>query len=92
MQREEENYGYQLIFFNFMISLLKDYPKFLSKDYGVTKDISMSIKDMIDLNSYTNSYNVNEREFYNKIFTTQMFIEFIYKRMMPKNFYEKEKK
>jgi len=89
MQREEENYGYQLIFFNFMISLLKDYPKFLSKDYGVTQDISMSIKDMIDLNSYTNSYGVNEREFYNKIFTTQMFIEFIYKRMMPKNFYEK---
>ena len=88
-QREEENYGYQLIFFNFMISLLKDYPKFLSKDYGVTKDISMSIKDMIDLTSYTNSYNVNERDFYSKIFTTQMFIEFIYKRMMPKNFYEK---
>ena len=56
-----------------MISLLKDYPKFLSKDYGVTKDISMSIKDMIDLTSYTNSYNVNERDFYSKIFTTQMF-------------------
>ena len=80
---EEENSQYQLIFFNFMASLLKDYPKFLSKDYGVTKDISMSIKDMIDLTGYANLYNATEREFYNRIFTTQMFIEFIYKRMMP---------
>ena len=72
-----------------MIALLKDYPKFLSKDYGVTKDISMSIKDMIDLTSYANSYGTNEKEFYNRIFSTQMFIEFIYKRMMPKNYNEK---
>ena len=86
---EEENSQYQLIFFNFMASLLKDYPKFLSKDYGVTKDISMSIKDMIDLTGYANLYNATEREFYNRIFTTQMFIEFIYKRMMPKNYNEK---
>ena len=31
----------------------------------------------------------NEKEFYNRIFSTQMFIEFIYKRMMPKNYNEK---
>ena len=86
---DEENSAYQKIFFNFMIALLKDYPKFLSKDYGVTKDISMSIKDMIDLTSYANSYGTNEKEFYNRIFSTQMFIEFIYKRMMPKNYNEK---
>ena len=86
---EEENNDYQLIFYNFMISLLKDYPRFIIKDYGVTKDISMSIKDMIDLTAYANSFNVNERDFYNKIFSTQMFIEFIYKRMMPKNYNEK---
>ena len=89
IKMDEENYEYQLIFFNFMISLLKDYPKFLSKDYGVSKDISMSIKDMIDINAYTNSYSVNERDFYNRILSTQMFIEFIYKRMMPKNYNEK---
>ena len=88
-KREEENSAYQLIFYNFMISLLKDYPKFLSKDYGVTKDISMSIKDMIDLPAYANSYGANEKEFYNRIFSTQMFIEFIYKRMMPKDYNEK---
>ena len=89
IKKEEENAAYQLMFYNFMISLLKDYPKFLSKDYGVTKDISMSIKDMIDLTSYANLYNGSEKDFYNRIFSTQMFIEFIYKRMMPKNYNER---
>ena len=88
-KRDEENLKLRQIFFNFMISLLKDYPKFLTKDYGVTKDISMSIKEIVDLNSYVNLYNANDREFYNRLFSTQMFIEFIYKRMMPKNYYEK---
>ena len=72
-----------------MINILKDYPKFLSKDYSVNKDISMSIKDMIDLKSYLSIYNSNEKNFYNRIFNTQMFMEFIYKRMMPKNCNEK---
>ena len=86
---KEDNQIYQRIFFNFMIFLLKDYPKFLSKDYGVAKDISMSVKDMIDTNAYLNSINSNERDFYKRIFNTQMFIEFIFKRMMPKDSTEK---
>ena len=72
-----------------MIFLLKDYPKFLSKDYGVSRDISMSVKDMIDIPAYLNSFNPNERDFYRRIFNTQMFIEFIFKRMMPKDCNEK---
>ncbi len=86
---KEDNQMYQQIFFNFMIFLLKDYPKFLSKDYGVTKDISMSVKDMIDTDAYINSLNNNEKDFYKRIFNTQMFIEFIFKRMMPKDCNEK---
>ena len=86
---EEKNKQYQLIFYDFMIELLKDYPQFLSKDYSVTKDISMSTKDMIDLKSYLNLYNNADKDFYSKIFNTQMFIEFIYKRMMPKDCNEK---
>ena len=86
---EEKNKQYQLIFYDFMIDLLKDYPQFLSKDYSVNKDISMSTKDMIDLKSYLNLYNNTEKDFYARIFNTQMFIEFIYKRMMPKDCNEK---
>ena len=83
------NERYQAIFFKIMIHILKDYPKFLSKDYSVNRDISMSIKDMIDLKSYLNMFNNSEKYFYSKIFSTQMFMEFIYKRMMPKNCNEK---
>ena len=84
-----ENKEIQKIFSKFMIYLLKDYPKFLTKDYSVNKDISQSIKDMIDLKSYLNLYSNGERLFYQKIFQTQMFMEFIYKRMMPKDCNEK---
>ena len=84
-----DNKEIQRIFSRFMINLLKDYPKFLSKDYSVNKDISQSIKDMIDLKSYINLYSNGERCFYSKLFSTQMFMEFIYKRMMPKDCNEK---
>ena len=83
------NERYQAIFFKIMIQILKDYPKYLSKDYSVNRDISMSIKDMIDLKSYLNSFSGSDKNFYNRIFSTQMFMEFIYKRMMPKNCNEK---
>ena len=84
-----DNKEIQKIFSKFMINLLKDYPKFLTKDYSVNKDISQSVKDMIDLKSYLSLYSNGERLFYAKIFQTQMFMEFIYKRMMPKDCNEK---
>ena len=61
------NEKYQLSFYKFMISLFIDYPKFLTKDYSVNRDISMSIKDMIDLKSYLNLYSSGDRDFYQKI-------------------------
>ena len=45
----------------------------------------MDVKYMIDLDGYIKSKDADERNFYNKILSTQMFIEFIYKRMMPKD-------
>ena len=86
---KEMNEKYQLCFYKCMINMLIDYPKFLTKDYSVNKDISMCIQDMIDINGYLNSFSSNERPFYSKIFNTQLFIEFIYKRMMPKDCNEK---
>ena len=88
-EKNNDNKEIQKIFSKFMVNLLKDYPKFLTKDYSVNKDISQSIKDMIDLKSYLNLYNNGEKCFYSKIFSTQMFMEFIYKRMMPKDCNEK---
>ena len=86
---KEMNEKYQLCFYKFMIGMFIDYPKYLTKDYSVNKDISMSIQDMVDINNYLNNFSSSERPFYSKIFNTQLFIEFIYKRMMPKDCREK---
>ena len=82
---KEDNKKYQKMFYNIMLYILRDYPKYLSQDYGVTRTIGMNIQDMIDLNNYINAQPINDRDFYTKIFDSQMFIEFIYKRMMPKD-------
>ena len=83
------NNRYQKIFYKFMIYLFKDYPKYLKDDYGIRKTIKLNIKYMIDLEKYIKSKDPSERDFYNKILNTQMFIELIYKRMMPKDSREK---
>ena len=88
---KEDNKQYQQIFYNFMLELLEDYPKYLKLDYGVRKTIKMHIKYLIDIEGYVKSRDPSERNFYQKILNTQMFIEFIYKRMMPKNSGEKIK-
>ena len=79
---EETNEGYQDIFYRFMINLLKDYPKFLKKNYDGN---SKKITDMIDIDGYVSSQNSSDRKFYSEILHSQMFEEFITKRMRPKD-------
>ena len=82
---KDDNKKYQKMFYNFMLYLFKDYPKYLNLDYGVRKTIKMHINYMINIDKYIKSKDVNERNFYKKLLSTQMFIEYIYKRMMPKD-------
>ena len=85
-KKEETNEAYQAIFFRFMINLLKDYPKFLKKSFNGNSNY---VNDMIDKQAYINSQSSGDKEFYEKIINTQMFDEFIGKRMMPKDTKEK---
>ena len=81
-KKEVTNEGYQEIFYRFMINLLKDYPKFLKKNYnGSSKNIS----DMIDKEAYINMQSSSDKEFYEIIIKSEMFNELITKRMMPKD-------
>ena len=81
-KKEVTNEGYQEIFYRFMINLLKDYPKFLKKNYnGSSKNIS----DMIDKDAYINMQSSSDKEFYEIILKSEMFNELITKRMMPKD-------
>ena len=74
-----------------MIAFLSDYPKYLvkSKHFKENNMNENDINNMIDINSYLNSINVSEKEFYKKIFKTKSFKEFILKRFNPKNSLEK---
>ena len=85
-KKEETNEGYQEIFYRFMINLLKDYPKFLKKNFNGN---SNKIEEMIDKLSYINAQSNLDKEFYEKILNSQMFDELITKRMMPKDSTEK---
>ena len=85
-KKDETNEGYQEIFFRFMINLLKDYPKFLKKSFNGN---SYKVQEMIDKQGYINSQSSGDKEFYEKIINSQMFDEFITKRMMPKDTREK---
>ena len=69
-----------------MINLLKDYPKFKKKDFNGD---SNKVQDMIDKTEYINSQSSGDKEFYEKIINSQMFDEFITKRMKPRDTKEK---
>ena len=70
-----------------MIGLLENNSKFLIKDIN---DINIGIKlsSMINIDLYLNSLN-SGGDFYSKIFDTQMFYDFIDKKLIPKNIFEK---
>lgn len=77
----------QDIFLNFMINVLELYPKFLKHDYGACHETN-EITSLINIHNYLSSVGSGEKEFYQKIFSTQMFIEFMFKRMMPKDSFD----
>ena len=81
-KKEETNEGYQEIFYRFMINLLKDYPKFLRKEYNGK---SKNLIDMFDKEGFLNMQSSSDKEFYDKIIKSQMFEELILKRMRPKD-------
>ena len=71
-----------------MISILELYPKYLQHDYVACHETN-EVSSLINLSSYLSAVGSGEKEFYQKIFSTQMFIEFMFKRMMPKDSYDK---
>ena len=81
----DKNEDYQEIFYRFMINLLKDYPKFLKKNAFE----SNKLQDIFDKQGYINSQSNSDKEFYDKITNSQMFLNLIIKRLMPRDTKEK---
>ena len=81
----DRNEDYQEIFYRFMYNLLKDYPKYLTKNFSG----SNKLQDMFDKQGFINNQSNGEKEFYEQIINSQMFQNFIEQRFMPKDTKEK---
>lgn len=81
---EEENL-ITFAFFEFFLNILNNYSLFLNKqnlkeNFKITNlNILFKIKEFID------SHSSSERAFYKKLTETQMFNDFIFKKMIPKD-------
>ena len=77
------------IFFNFNAKLLSNYSKYLNLDF-YSSNSAPSLELLFKVDQYLKEFSSSDKEFYNKFITeTQIFGDFIFMRMIPKNSREK---
>ena len=77
------------IFFNFNAILLANYSKFLNLDF-YSSNIMPCLEILFKVEEYLNEIPQQDKDFYNKFISeTQIFGDFLYLRMIPKNSKEK---
>ena len=83
------NYEINSTFFNFNASLLADYSKYLDLSF-YSSNVSPCLEVLFKVKEFLNDVPTSEKEFYDKFITeTQLFGDYLYKRMIPKNSKEK---
>ena len=82
--KKEPMANYQLIirnmFLDFQIELLKDYPKYLNSNI-----YKHPLEKPFKINKFLKKVPSSDWAFYKKFINTQMFTDYIYKRMTPKD-------
>jgi len=77
------------LFFNFNSVLLSDYYHYLNRDFYSSNN-SPSLEALFKVEAFLKKIPAIDKEFYNKFITeTQIFGDFLYLRMIPKNTKEK---
>ena len=83
------NYEINLIFFNFNACLLSNYSKFLNLSF-YSSNVPPCLDSLFKVKEFIKDIPSSDREFYDKFINeTQLFGDFLYKRMIPKNSQEK---
>ena len=84
---EKFNSSYQNAFFNFMCELIKNYEDYLNINYfKYTQDVVTSIETLFKCEEFIKYHPTCDAPFYTKfVKDSQLFSDFIYKRMIPKN-------
>ena len=82
------NENYQYFYFCFFCQLLKGYEKYLNMDYFDSNDSDKvtSIDTLFYCKKFIESHHKNDKPFYTRfVEESQLFADFIYKRMIPRN-------
>ena len=84
--KEDQNL-FSSIFFDFFITIMNDYSNYLNNDYffNITKYKNSSIKGLFKIKEFINNHSNNEKNFLEIFVNSQMFGDFIFKKMLPKN-------
>ena len=78
-----------LSFFNFNASLLANYSKYLDLSF-YSSNVPPCLEVLFKVNDFLKEVSSSEKDFYNKFISeTQLFGDYLYKRMIPKNSQEK---
>ena len=77
------------LFYDFFVNILFDYELYLKKDYFKNKLSNTAIKHLFKIKEFIESHPNSDRAFYKRFTETQMFSDFISKKMIPKNLNEK---
>jgi len=85
----EFNKAINFIFFNFNSNLLNNYSKYLNLDFYSLNEVPR-LEILFKVDNFLKDIPNADKDFYNKFITeTQLFGDFIYMRMIPKNSKEK---
>ena len=77
------------LFFDFFVNIMTNYELYLKTDFFEHKITNTGINNLFKLDEFVESHPYNDRLFYKSFAETQMFSDFIYKKMLPKNINEK---
>jgi len=76
-------------FFDFFLSIMYNYGDFLCNENFKNNYKISTLKFMFKIKEFIESHPNNERKFYKKFVETQMFNDFIFKKMIPKDINDK---
>ena len=88
-EKNEEENSITFAFYEFFLNILINYSDFLNND-NLKKNFKISnLKILFKTKEFIESHPFNERPFYKKLTETQMFNDFIFKKMIPKDIEDK---
>ena len=90
-KKKEDLNLFSSLFFDFFLNMMYDYSDYLNNDYFFNKSKykNSNIQGLFKIKDFINNHSSNEKSFLQAFVNTQMFSDFIFKKMLPKNINDK---